>query len=131
MKTIITIFALTVSICVYQLVVQPRASFKSNKWARESISLLRPGDISTQMDYIWNYGAPMAAQVPDRVSRREYTNNWNVPEDLYETPRSVLLHESDQQPGNLNVHFFLYQMLLLLAGGLLLKLYVYPLFLVE
>jgi hypothetical protein len=114
--------------CLYLNFGGSTISPNSKKWAKPVYEPLRSGDSSTQLQYIWNYGAPLGGQVPDRVSRRDYSNGGAIPEDLYEIPRSVLLHEFHEEH-TFTLSFFLYQILLFLGGALILKVYVYPLFL--
>ena len=89
---------------------------------------LRPGDRSTQLEHLWNFGAPLAKDVPDRVSKRDYQDTSTIPSDLYEFPRSVLLHEANLSPTNITLVKVLFQIFLFLSGAIVLKLYVLPMF---
>ena len=88
---------------------------------------MKSGDVSTQATHIWNFGAPSADIVSDRVSKRDYVNTRAIPDDLSEIPVSILLHEGTQPPANVTLAKVLYQAFLLISGALILKRYVLPL----
>lgn len=128
MQVLRSVFLCCSAFIVYKLFKLSHLEFKPDLWARNVISPLKRGDFSTQSQYIWNFGAPLAELVPDRVSHREYTKGQVVTSDLYETPRSVLLHEADRGQGFSDWRSILYQAVLFLVGASIMKLYVYPLF---
>jgi hypothetical protein len=89
---------------------------------------LRKGDHTSQSNHIWNFGAPLANQVADRVSKRDYRDTRTIPSDLYEFPRSILLHEANLSPTNITIVKLFYQLFLFLSGAFVMKVYVLPLF---
>lgn len=89
---------------------------------------LKAGDFSTQSSHIWNWGAPLAGDVAWRISKRDVRGVKPTDIDLYSFPRSLLLHEADQNPSNFSVAKLAFQLMLFISCAVILKTYVIPLF---
>ena len=100
-----------------------------HEWAQPLSQSLKPGDFSTQSSYIWNWGAPLAHDVAWRVSKRDVRKlKPVVGDDLYEFPRSLLLHEANQEPSNVSIVRLVYQFMVFISAMAILRAYVIPLF---
>jgi hypothetical protein len=115
----------------YHIFLAPTGPVKSYAWAQPVTVPLKSGDISTQDSHFWNFLAPLAGDVADRIRRKDISKMARIGPDLYEVPRSLLLHEASPFPENITVLKILYQVLLFATGALILKVYVVPLFKIE
>jgi hypothetical protein len=119
---------LTALLCGIYTLIEPETELAKHPLAQPSTVPLKSGDISTQATHLWNFLAPLANDVSDRVSRKDFSVVERIPEDLRETARSILLHEARPTPGNITVMKCLFQVVLFVTCAVILKLYVVPLF---
>ena len=115
-----------IGIGFYFTVLPPEAYVRPHILAQDVTIPLKLGDKSSQSDHIWNFGAPLAGDVSDRVSKRDYKETSKIPRDISEFPRSVLLHEANLSPTNMTFIKLLYQVFLFFSGVAVLRKYVVP-----
>lgn len=112
----------------YLLVVSQSKDRKPHPWARGFKAEVQPSPGNPQAGYVWNALAPLADDVSLDISRTDLSKRTTSLDSWSALPRSYLLHEARPNPGNITYSKWIYQALLFLAGALLMKLSVVPLF---
>jgi hypothetical protein len=125
MKALLPI-VVTIVTGVYFRYFPPEDTPKPHERAQPYTLPLKKGDVSTQLNHVWNFGAPLAADVSERISKRDYKITRGLAYGLEEVPRSIHLHEGDLTPANVTFSKVLYLIFLCLSGAAALLTYVLP-----